>query len=155
VRAAIRWRNAKQAPGNKSRGKVEISPAGRPRPVGRATLEVRAWPTGQEEAAPRIALHARVAAPAEPIASAIGIFRAVAQETVVPSAAVPRDSTDPQPAATAAVAEASIVAEDPAAGASVVAEARGVVAAGAAEAVVAVAADEGAAVAREAPRIEG
>jgi hypothetical protein len=42
--------------------------------------------------------------PAEPIASAAGIFRALAQETGMPSEEVPGDSTDPQRAATAAVA---------------------------------------------------
>jgi hypothetical protein len=92
VLAVIRLADAKPARGNKSPGKVEISPVSRPRAAGWVTLgAVPASATEGEE-------------PAEPIASAAGIFRAVEQETGMPSEAVPGDSTDPLRAATAAVA---------------------------------------------------
>jgi hypothetical protein len=146
VLAEIRWPNARRAPGSRSHGKVEISPAGRPRrPVVCAAPAVWASPIEPEAPGPQIALHARVLVPAEPIASGPGIFRvAVARETAMHSAAVPGDSTALPPAVTAAVAGPSVVAADLAAGESVAAEARGAVAAGAAEAVVAVEAAEGA-----------
>jgi hypothetical protein len=141
VLAVIRLADAKPARGNKSPGKVEISPVSRPRAAGWVILgAVPASATEGEE-------------PVEPIASAAGIFRAVEQETGMPSEAVPGDSTDPLRVATAAVAPqawdlaaASIVA----AAASIVAAASVVVAAASvvavAASVVAVEGAEGAAV---------
>jgi len=64
-------------------------------------------------------------APAEPIASAAGIFHGVARVTEVPSAAVPGDSTAKPRAATAIVAPrvgGLAAAQAPVAAASVVAE---------------------------------
>jgi hypothetical protein len=117
VLAVIRLADAKPAPGNRSPGKVEISLVSRPRAVGWVTLG----------AVPASAIEGEE--PAEPIASAAGIFRALAQVTGMPSEEVPGDSTDPQRAATAAVAPRAwdlgaaasiVVAEDLGAAASIV-----------------------------------
>src|SRR6266576_2300448 len=85
----------------------------------------------QEALVARVAPVAPVLAPAEPIALAVIIFRAVAQETGMPSEVVRGDSMGPTHAATAIVAPpawdlavaasiAGVVASIVAAGASVV-----------------------------------
>jgi hypothetical protein len=136
VLAVIRLADAKPARGNKSPGKVEISPVSRPRAAGWVTLG----------AVPASAIEGEE--PAEPIASAAGIFRAVAQETGMPSEEVPGDSTDRLRAATAAGAPQ---AWDLAAAASIVVAAASIVVAevsvvAVAASVVAVEGAEGAAV---------
>lgn len=80
--------------------------------------------TVQEAPVAPIALVAPVSAPAEPIASAVAIFRAApVQLTGMPSEAVPEDSMEPLRAATAIVASPAwdLAAEVSAAAASIVA----------------------------------
>ena len=105
VLAVTLLQDAKAAPGNRSRDRVESSRASLQRSVEQVTLAAaRASPTARDRAAWGIAAVAQAWAREEPIASAGGIFREAAQETGVPSEAVPGDSMDRTRGAIAIVA---------------------------------------------------
>ena len=65
---------------------------------------MQAAPTAPEVQEAPIAQPVPVVVRAAPIASAVAIFRGLAEETGTPSGVVPGDTTDPRRAATAAVA---------------------------------------------------